>query len=187
MSDVVRRLMRFLGLIEEEYTDYGTTPARTYADAPADEWNRAPAPSPAPMMRPQPVRPAPVNRVSSISILDANGEPIRARAVPPLGGPRGMSTVTSELDVEIFKPASFNEADRVTNQLKLARPVILNIVYADAGLRRRYIDFTSGVVCAMDATIESLEKGLVYLVCPKGVTVAPEVKSRLRANRYEAR
>jgi FtsZ-interacting cell division protein YlmF len=186
MNEAVRKIMKFLGLIEEDYADYGNTQARPYADPPVDEWNRAAAPAPAPMMRPQPVRPAPVNRVSSISILDANGEPIRARAVPPLGGPRGMSTVTSELDVDVFKPASFNEADRVSNQLKLARPVVLNIIYADAGLRRRYIDFTSGVVCAMDATIESLEKGLVYLVCPKGVTVSPEVKARLRANKYES-
>ena len=134
MSDKIRKVLGFLGLVEEDFNDYGTPAApRGYAEpAPADDWNRAPAP-----------------------------------AAPAPRGPQ------------------LREAKRVTDLLKVGRPVVLNVVHVDANLRRRYIDFTSGTVCALDASIETLEKGLVYLVLPRGASVSPEVRHRLRVAKYE--
>ena len=189
MSDKIRKVLGFLGLVEEDFNDYGTPAApRGYAEpAPADDWNRAPAPA-APAPRGPQLRPVPQQppaRVSSISILDANGQPVRPRPVAPPPSTTRPQWAGDEADIEIFLPTHFNEAKRVTDLLKVGRPVVLNVVHVDANLRRRYIDFTSGTVCALDASIETLEKGLVYLVLPRGASVSPEVRHRLRVAKYE--
>ena len=189
MSDKIRKVLGFLGLVEEDFNDYGApVNARGYAEpASGEDWNRAPAPTPSAPRGPQ-LRPVPQqapNRISSISILDANGQPVRPRPVAPPPLPARPQWSGDEPDIEIFLPTHFNEAKRVTDLLKVGRPVVLNVVHADASLRRRYIDFTSGTVCALDATIETLEKGLVYLVLPRGGSVSPEVRHRLRVAKYE--
>jgi FtsZ-interacting cell division protein YlmF len=183
MNEKLKGILRFLGLMEDDFNGYDNPAAGRYSAEPAAE----PAPR-QDVPRLQPVRPATqVTRTPSISFLDANDEPLRARPVPPIGnGPRGLQTVDSELELDVFLPTSFNEANRVTNQLRASRAVVLNVVNAEPALRRRYLDFTSGTVTALDAKIEVLEKGLVYLVSPKNVQVTPEVRARLRANRYEA-
>jgi FtsZ-interacting cell division protein YlmF len=189
MSDKVRKFLGFLGLVEEDFNDYNAqTGARAYTEqAPVDDWNRQAAPSPAPrapQLRPV-AQPAPVQRVSSISILDANGQPMRPRPVAPPASTMRAAWAGAEDDVELFLPTSFNEAKRVVDVLKVGRAVVLNVVHAEPALRRRYIDFTSGTVCALDGSIETLEKGLVYLVLPRGGSVSPETRARLRAAKYE--
>jgi FtsZ-interacting cell division protein YlmF len=186
MSEVFRKILRFLGLIEEDFGELGGNVARLAPEAPvADEYARPAAP------RLQPKRPVPptpmATRGASVSFVDDNGQPLRPRPVPSgLGEVRGITTVENILDLTIFAPQTFNEANRITQELKQGRPVVLNIINADPALRRRYIDFAAGVVSALDASIEGLEKGLVYLVAAKGVKVTPEVRARLRASKYEA-
>lgn len=180
MNEKIRKLLAFLGLVEEDVTPYQAAPVRRHEES-IPEWE-------APIQQRQPLRaaatPPPLARPStSITLLDANGDAVRPRPVAPVT--RGSMHVTSELDIEIFAPRSFNEARRVTDQLKVSKAIVLNVMPIDASLRRRYIDFTSGTAYALDADIETLEKGSVYLIHPRGMTISPEVRARLRAHRYD--
>jgi FtsZ-interacting cell division protein YlmF len=56
----------------------------------------------------------------------------------------------------------------------------------DAGLARRLVDFASGTAYALNAKMEILEKGSVYLVCPHGTHVSPDVRERLRESNYQS-
>jgi len=187
MSELFRKVLRFLGLIEEDFTELGGNQARMAPEPAAPEGYERPNAAP----RLQPLRPVPPTtfaaRGAAVSFVDENNQPLRPRPLPStLGEQRGITTVENILDLTIFAPQNFNEANRLTQEIKQGRPVVLNVIDAEPALRRRYIDFASGVVSALDASIEGLEKGLVYLVSPKGVKVTPEVRARLRASKYEA-
>lgn len=192
MNEKMRKALGFLGLVEDDYNDYGSsTAARPFPEtqAPADnDWSPRPAQRPSGLRPMAPPNPSPQPRPSlSISILDANGQVVRSRPVPaPPTAMRGVQSVTSDLDVEVFAPVRYNEANRITDQLRINRAIVLNVARTDVAERRRIIDFTAGTAYALSATIETLEKGAVYLICPHGVQVSPEVRARLRASRYQA-
>ena len=191
MKDKMRGFLGFLGLIEDDYGDYGTPPApRPFSEqndvVDDDEWARpssvpprgAPTTSrPAPRAgRPAPSQP----RTSSISVLDASGQ---GSLVRPMAGPgvqRGTAGINVEREVAFFVPHSYDESRRITDLLRANRPVVLNVSEVDAGLARRLVDFMAGTAYALNAKIEVLAS-YAYLICPSGTHLGPEAKDRLRA------
>jgi cell division inhibitor SepF len=197
MKDKMRRALGFLGLIEDEYGEY--TPsgnARPFTDQPALdeelEWTR-PAPSSA---RTIPTTNAsPVTRVSSnpgpsmprptpISVLEPTAQAPRLRPMP--SGVRSVSPFSQDRDVAIFAPTNYNESRRITDLLRSNRAVVLLVSDVDPGVARRLVDFASGTTYALNAKMEILEKGSVYLISPQGTHVSPEARERLRATNYQS-
>lgn len=197
MKDKMRRVLGFLGLIEDEYGEYTPTNApRPFADQdPVDdelEWTR-PAPSGA---RTFPTtNAAPVARVSSnpgvslarptpISVLEPSAQAPRLRPMP--SGVRSVSPFSQDRDVAIFAPTNYNESRRITDLLRSNRAVVLLVSDVDPGVARRLVDFASGTAYALNAKMEILEKGSVYLISPQGTHVSPEARERLRATNYQS-
>ena len=197
MKDKMRRALGFLGLIEDEYGEY--TPsgnARPFTDQPALdeelEWTR-PAPSSA---RTIPTTNAsPVTRVSSnpgpsmprptpISVLEPTAQAPRLRPMP--SGVRSVSPFSQDRDVAIFAPTNYDESRRITDLLRSNRAVVLLVSDVDPGVARRLVDFASGTAYALNAKMEILEKGSVYLISPQGTHVSPEARERLRATNYQS-
>jgi cell division inhibitor SepF len=197
MKDKMRRALGFLGLIEDEYGEY--TPsgnARPFTDQPALdeelEWTR-PAPSSA---RTIPTTNAsPVTRVSSnpgpsmprptpISVLEPTAQAPRLRPMP--SGVRSVSPFSQDRDVAIFAPTNYDDSRRITDLLRSNRAVVLLVSDLDPGVARRLVDFASGTTYALNAKMEILEKGSVYLISPQGTHVSPEARERLRATNYQS-
>ena len=59
-----------------------------------------------------------------------------------------------------------------------SKPVIVNLEGADRDLRRRLIDFTSGVCYGLTGSMERVA-GDVYLITPADVEVPPDERRRL--------
>jgi cell division inhibitor SepF len=193
MKEKLRGFLGFLGLIEDEYGEYGSTgPVRPFSDEPSGheepEW-ATPASSgsrPFPTTSGGPGQgraPMPVNRVSSISVLDSTGQGSRVRPMSSSGAPRGISSFSQERDVAIFVPRSYDESRRITDLLRSNRAVVVNVTNVDPGLGRRLVDFTAGTAYALNAKIEVLSPS-IYLVSPQGMHLGPEAKDRLRATNY---
>ncbi|HEY1223503.1 MAG TPA: cell division protein SepF [Acidimicrobiales bacterium] len=197
MKDKMRRALGFLGLIEDEYGEYTPTGAtRPFTDQPAldedPEWSR-PAPSGA---RTFPTtNSTSVSRVSSnpggslarttpISVLEPSAQAPRLRPMP--SGVRSVSPFSQDRDVAIFAPTNYNESRRITDLLRSNRAVVLLVGDVDAGIARRLVDFASGTAYALNAKMEILEKGSVYLISPQGTHVSPEARERLRATNYQS-
>ena len=193
MKDKLRGFLGFLGLIEDEYGEYGTTASTTrpFTDQQAvndePEWS-TPAPS---ATRQFPISPgtpsgragaAPPSRTSSISVLDASGNVPRIRPMQN-AAPRGGSSFSQERDVAIFVPRSYDESRRITDLLRSNRAVVLNVASVDPNLGRRLVDFAAGTAYALNAKIEILGNS-VYLVSPQGMHLGPETKDRLRATNF---
>lgn len=194
MKERMRKALGFLGLIEDEYGDYASaTPARPFSDQPVveeePEWTRSGAARPFPTVTSGPtnVRSAqgPVPRASSISVLESQGATPRVRPVQS-NGVRAIAPLSQERDVAIFTPVNYNESRRVTDLLRSNRAVVMIVNQVDPGLARRLVDFASGTAYALNAKMEILEKGAVYLVSPQGTHVSPDVRERLRASNYQS-
>lgn len=197
MKEKMRKALGFLGLIEDEYGEYATaSPARPFSDQPGldeePEWAR-PAPSgqrqfPTVSSGPTNVRSAPQSapaRTSSISVLESQGQSPRIRPVTS-SGLRGITPLSQDRDVAIFTPTNYNESRRVTDLLRSNRAVVMVVTSVDSGLARRLVDFASGTAYALNAKMEILERGAVYLVSPQGTHVSPDVRERLRASNYQS-
>jgi FtsZ-interacting cell division protein YlmF len=195
MKDKMRRALGFLGLIEDEYGEYTPTNSpRPFSDQPVPdddlEWTR-PAPSNA---RTFPTTPSsPASRVGSvpassrpapISLLEPNAQAPRLRPMP--SSVRSVSPFSQDRDVAIFTPTNYNESRRITDLLRSNRAVVLLVGEVEPGLARRLIDFASGTAYALNAKMEILEKGAVYLISPQGTHVSPEARERLRATNYQS-
>lgn len=196
MREKMRKALGFLGLIEDEYGEYASAGAtRPFSEQPAfeeePEWTR-PAPAPArqfPTTPGGPLNPrgAPATypgRNSSISVIEAGSQAPRVRPIPS-NGVRGITPISQDRDVAIFTPTNYNESRRITDVLRSNRAVVMRVDHIDAGLARRLVDFAAGTAYALNAKVEVLEKGAVYLVSPQGMHLSPEARERLRASNYQ--
>ena len=101
-------------------------------------------------------------------------------------GARGITPLSQERDIAIFFPNSYNESRRITDLLRSNRAVLLNVSEIEPGVGRRLVDFAAGTAYALNAKIEILVNGTVYLVSPQGTHISPDTKDRLRASNYRS-
>ncbi len=209
MNEKMRKALGFLGLVEDDYNEYAATEAsRPFSEDSREEPSWAPRanapaprpsspaprinPTPAPRTGPAPLRPQPVSSSQSprpmpMSMLDAqqsNSRPRIQGATSP--SMRGVVAYASEQDIEILTPLEFNECQRITDQVRLNRTVILVVTQCGPATARRLIDFAAGTSYALRATVETLEKGAVYAICPHGASLSPEVRARLVSSNYQS-
>lgn len=82
--------------------------------------------------------------------------------------------------VHVMEPSSFNDAQEIGDRFKSDQPVILNLQGCGKDLRRRLIDFASGLTYALGGTMSRVADH-VFLLTPSNVEVSQEEKERLQA------
>lgn len=188
MKERMRKALGFLGLIEDEYGEYGSsTPSRPFTEPGYDdepEWSApavtSPRPFPVSSANSGPARPVPSARPGPVSGPDAvpRLRPVPSNRIRTLAAP-------SEDDLAVVVPLNYNESQRVTDLLRVHRPVLLNVSGLDAEVARRVVDFTAGTIYALRAKIEPLAPG-VYLIFFADTPVSHDTRMRLRAANYRS-
>jgi cell division inhibitor SepF len=185
MSSMLRKAMMYLGFgPDDEYDDeYDVAPER-----PA-RGGRAPYATDGyeggGTVRPMPVRPGRDRDPSR----EVGFEPATRERVPDpdmssiTTRPRGGSAVrtvpaTPNAKPHTVTPGSFNDAQDVADRFKEGLPVIVNLQDVDADLKRRLIDFASGLSYGLDGKVEKVANG-VYLLSPANVQVSDEDRRRI--------
>ncbi|MFY9783085.1 MAG: cell division protein SepF [Acidimicrobiales bacterium] len=200
MKEKLRGFLGFLGLVEDEYSEYGPSNApRPFSEQPEEfepEWVATPAPA-ARVFPTQPANPSPFRsptpasaklRSSSSAPISLNDGLNGVSRVRPIANPnagRGGSPFNQERDVAVISPGTYDDSRRITDLLRSNRAVVLATLDIDQGLARRLVDFTAGTAYALNAKIEMLIRG-VYLISPQGMHLGPEMKEQLRAGNYHA-
>lgn len=114
------------------------------------------------------------------------GEPA-VRALPRDAQPSGVSvsrpgtvrTVpTTTGKVHVVEPRGFNDAQEVGDRVKANQPVILNLQGSTRELRRRLIDFASGLAYAAGGSMLRVADA-VFLISPPNVELSEDEKDRL--------
>lgn len=161
MSSLFSKTLVYLGLVDEDQID----------DEAADRGQAATADeSPRRVVEPVPtgrrVEPPPTSRA----------------ATRPSGrseGPEGIGVVNPiEVQSDILLIEEFGDARILADRVRDRTPVVLDMRSADPDLVRRVIDFSSGLIYALDGSMRKVGDGLV-LVLPPRVGLSRDEKRRL--------
>lgn len=164
MPGIFKKTMAYLGLVEDDYDDYGDYEPRAQAPGAVPRVAEAEEPVAAPA----------VPATGTIRTLMRDEVP-RPAVVRPL--PSEPATPK----VHVAAPTEFADARQIADRLVAGQPVIVNLQVADRELMRRMIDFCSGVTYASGGKMERVADK-VFLVTPSNVKVSAEERQRLQQN-----
>ena len=85
-----------------------------------------------------------------------------------------VKKVASDTKMVLFEPRSFDEAEEIARHLKSRRAAVVNLHKLQRDYAQRTIDFLSGVVVALDGSIQKIGHNVI-LCTPKNVGVDGEI------------
>ncbi len=156
MSSLFSKALVYLGLVDEDQTEEGRV----------DPYQVAPEAAPPPEPQGRRVEPPPTARTA-----------IRPQSwsEPEVMGVRPVEVQSDILVLEEFADARML-ADRVRDRV----PVVLDMRHIDSDTVRRVVDFSSGLIYALDGSMRKVGDGLI-VVLPSRVTLSRDEKRRLSA------
>ena len=170
MSSLFSKALVYLGLVDEEHPVYEE-------EQPQESRPRQPVPQ-----RPANPRPDPGDRrrrIEGVSSVEGRRvEPPTRPSVPTevVSTVRSVRPVEAQSDVLVVE--EFGDAKILADRVRDKVPVVLDLRRAEPDLVRRVIDFSSGLIYAIDGTMRKVGEGLV-LVLPPRVTLSRDEKRRL--------
>ncbi len=162
MSSLFSKTLVYLGLVDEDQP--GVDPDGLDRPSTPATQPRSGAVEPVPQSRR--VEPPPTSRAANVPGGRLGGSDI-------VGVVRPIEVQSDVLLVEDFGDARVL-ADRVRDRV----PVVLDMRHVDGDLTRRVIDFSSGLIYALDGSMRKVGDGLV-LVLPPRVGLSRDEKRRL--------
>jgi cell division inhibitor SepF len=162
MSGFFKRTLSFLGLSDEDDTDYNDTTAKNKRGIKKREL-----------------------KVKDIKVdTDINKNNRRRGHIFKPRERKRVSLLSSYKDkarsrVFVAEPKEFEEIQIIADNFKENIPVIINLQKADQGLAKRVIDFCSGLTYALEGNIKKVADK-VFLITPHNVEVSSEEKELLR-------
>lgn len=178
MARAFKKVMVYLGLVDDEYDD---------ADGFEPHWNATANRQPSRMVMEEPEEQAPLvsagagATIRTLTPQEFNGPaaslpPTRPAVVRPVPADVGQNA-----KVHVVAPTEFTDGKTIADKLVASQPVIVNLQLADRDLMRRIIDFCSGVAYAIGGKMERVADK-VFLVTPQNVRVSAEERQRLQEN-----
>jgi cell division inhibitor SepF len=126
-------------------------------------------------------RPALMGGEPTVRALPREDQPSGVSISRPGGGSGVVRAVpTTAGKVHVVEPRGFNDAQEVGDRVKANQAVILNLQGSTKELRRRLIDFASGLAYAVGGSMSRVAEA-VFLISPVDVELSEEEKERLEA------
>lgn len=158
MASLFSKAMLYLGLTEEEPDQGRERLAHEFEDTPY------PTAPPEPMQGRRIEPPATAARNTTMR--------------PSYGVSGVVRSSRSEVQADILVVEEFADARILADRVRDRVPVVLDLRRVDGDLLRRVIDFSSGLIYALDGTMSRVGDGLV-LVLPPGIDLSDNEKRRL--------
>ncbi|HHY07678.1 MAG: cell division protein SepF [Lawsonella sp.] len=118
---------------------------------------------------------------------DDYGNPPGATPLPPLhsrdryGDESSRYAPREAKQITTVSPKSYAEAELIGKRFREGNPVVVDLSRLDTALGQRLIDFSSGLVFAMDGSLERIARK-VFLLSPAETVVNDEDRRRLENN-----
>lgn len=87
---------------------------------------------------------------------------------------KGVSKIPTDTKMVLFEPRSFDEAEEIAKHLKQKRACVVNLHRLQRDYAQRTIDFLTGVVFALDGTIQKIGHNVI-LCTPHSIGVHGEI------------
>lgn len=161
MSSLFSKAMVYLGLVDEDQVD--AEPSDPVApSAPAQAQRRVD-----PISQGRRVEPPPTSRAANVPYT---------RRVPSAPEVSGVQPVEIQSDILVVE--EFTDARLLADRIRDRTPVVMDMRTADSDLARRIIDFSSGLIYALDGTMRRVGDGLIAVLPPR-VNLSRDEKRRL--------
>ncbi|MCI0424587.1 MAG: cell division protein SepF [Actinobacteria bacterium] len=157
MSSLFSKALVYLGLVDEDQVEDSDAEPMTngYETQPAE-----------PMPQARRVEPPPTSRTA----IRPQG---RGEA---FGGASVVRPVEVQSDILVVE--GFGDARMLADRIRDRTPVVLDMRHIDPDLVRRIVDFSSGLIYALDGSMRKVGDGLVAVLPPR-VTLSRDEKRRL--------
>ena len=86
---------------------------------------------------------------------------------------------TTQMKVVLYEPGNFEEAPSIVDDLKNRKPVIINLETVNPELARKFFDFLSGAIYALDGNIQKVSSG-IFILAPNNVDISGNIKEELK-------
>lgn len=158
MAGIGKKLLSIIGLeevddTEDDYYDDPSDQREQPADYPEEDFEPVEEP-------PSYVPPTPTN----------------SKKVRPVTGKLVGTTDPNKLSLLIYKPDSYEETQNIVDNLKVNRPIIVNLDELDTDVAQRILDFISGAVYALSGNIRKAGRN-IFVVTPNNVDVSTNLSS----------
>lgn len=163
MSSLFSKAMVYLGLVDEDQIE-----------AESNESSGPPPPQPnqrgvEPITQGRRVEPPPTSRAANVP---------QGRRIPSAPQVSGVQPVEIQSDILVVE--EFSDARMLADRIRDRTPVVMDMRRADPTLVRRVIDFSSGLIYALDGSMRRVGDGLIAVIPPRG-TLSRDEKRRLAA------
>lgn len=155
MSSLFSKALVYLGLVDEDQVDEGRN----------DQYVAAPEPAPVTEAQGRRVEPPPTARTA-------------IRPQTSEGDMPAVAVRTVEVQSDILVVEEFADARMLADRVRERVPVILDMRHIDSDTVRRVVDFSSGLIYALDGSMRKVGEGLIA-VLPSRVTLSRDEKRRL--------
>lgn len=176
MAGFFNKAMDFLGLSDADpYDDYAA-----YEDQVPSSPQRRVAPvapvvhEEATNVRTLPTAPVSESGISAIQVQPARSGGGGGGSVRPLPSTGGTAP-----KVHVIAPTSFAEAQEIGERFRSSQPVIINLTAVDRDLKRRLVDFASGLTFGLNGDMKKVAES-VFMLTPSNVEVSADEKRRLQ-------
>lgn len=161
MSSLFSKAMVYLGLVDEDQVENDSPDPITPSAPPQSQRGLDP------ISQGRRVEPPPTSRAANVP---------QSRRVPSAPQVSGVQPVEIQSDILVVE--EFTDARLLADRIRDRTPVVMDMRTADSELTRRIIDFSSGLIYALDGSMRRVGDGLVAVLPPR-VTLSRDEKRRL--------
>lgn len=175
MSSLFSKALVYLGLVDEDQIEAEAAEIANHQNGPTESVAQPRAVEP--LSEARRVEPPPTARAATrpqVRTEPGLGEASR-RVDPP---PTSQMIRHVEIQSDVLVVEEFADARVLADRVRDRVPVVLDMRQADPDLVRRVVDFSSGLIYALDGSMRRVGDGLV-LVLPPRVTLSRDEKRRL--------
>jgi cell division inhibitor SepF len=186
MSTLFSKALVYLGLVDEDQTEVEVDHRETGPSNAAEDPRKV-----------RPLTPPEGRRIEPPAATSRTAAPMAASMGSPMGSgdPRlhhggnvrttsapatQMRALRSEPQANILVVEEFGDAKILADWIRDGIPVVMDLRRTDTELMRRVVDFSSGLIYALDGRMRKVGDSLV-LITPDGGELAMEEKRRLQA------
>lgn len=174
MSSLFSKALVYLGLVDEDQIE---AEAADLANASNHQESVGSTRGVEPIAEGRRVEPPPTARAANRPQKRVE-PPMRAEPGRRVEPPASPIVRPVEIQSDILVVEEFSDARMLADRVRDRVPVVLDMRQADPDLVRRVVDFSSGLIYALDGSMRRVGDGLV-LVLPPRVTLSRDEKRRL--------
>ncbi len=84
-----------------------------------------------------------------------------------------------KLEIVLMQSACYEDAQKICDQIKLEKPVVVNLEKVEYQVAQRIMDFLSGTCYALDGSIQKVANN-IFVIAPSTVEVSSEIKEEIK-------